>query len=98
MTDRVWVFDKNLDLYVKGELVSILYQALENLNGSLNNLESTVTGLESSVAGQQRDMFGYPSDSPASNENAKIDPAVVAQRLDIAIERVEQVLSEAASA
>ena len=46
-------------------------------------------------------MFGHP---PAVNENtgetngAAIDAALVAQRLDIAIERVEQVLSEAATA
>ena len=81
--------------------MSALQQALEKLNGSLNNLESTVTGLEHNLAGQQRDMFGHPA---ASNENdtdvngKAIDAAMVAQRLDIAIERVEQVLSEAASA
>jgi len=76
--------------------MSALLQALENLNGSLNNLESSVTGLEHNLAGEQRDMFGHP---PASNENdTAIDAAMVAQRLDIAIERVEQVLTEAASA
>lgn len=60
-----------------------------------------MTGLETSLAGEQRDMFGHP---PAVNENTTepngtaIDTAMVAQRLDIAIERVEQVLSEAATA
>ena len=77
--------------------MSAIRQALEKLNGSLQNLESSVTGLENNLAGEQRDMFGHP---PASNENTNgaIDAALVAQRLDIAIERVEQVLSEAASA
>ncbi len=76
--------------------MSALQQALEKLNGSLNNLETSVTGLESNLAGAQRDMFGHP---PASNENdTAIDTALVAQRLDVAIERVEQVLSEAATA
>lgn len=76
--------------------MSALKQALNKLNGSLNNLESSVAGLENNLAGSQRDMFGHP---PASNENnTAIDAALVAQRLDIAIERVEQVLSEAASA
>jgi len=79
--------------------VTALKQALEKLNGSLNNLENSVGSLEHTLAGEQRDMFGVPS---ASNENdtdaTAIDAALVAQRLDIAIERVEQVLNEAASA
>ena len=76
--------------------MSALKQALEKLNGSLNNLETSVNGLEGNLTGAQRDMFGHPA---ASNENSTaIDTALVAQRLDIAIERVEQVLSEAATA
>ncbi|MFK7840066.1 MAG: hypothetical protein AB8B83_07010 [Bdellovibrionales bacterium] len=82
--------------------MSELHQALERLNGSLSNLETSVTGLEHNLAGEQRDMFGHPS---PSNENTidveggtAIDAALVAQRLDIAIERVEQVLNEAATA
>ena len=76
--------------------MSALKQALNKLNGSLNNLESSVAGLENNLTGSQRDMFGHP---PASNENSTaLDAALDAQRLDIAIERVEQVLSEAASA
>ena len=81
--------------------MSAILQAIEKLNGSLDNLETSVSSLETNLAGEQRDMFGHP---PASNENtteangAAIDTALVAQRLDIAIERVEQVLSEAATA
>jgi len=81
--------------------LSALQQALDKLNGSLSNLESSVGSLEQTLAGEQRDMFGVPT---ASNENVTetngqaIDAALVAQRLDIAIERVEQVLSEAATA
>ena len=77
--------------------VTALKQALEKLNTSLVNLESCVSGLEDNLAGQQRDMFG--GHATASNENVNtIDAALVAKRLDIAIERVEQVLSEAATA
>ena len=81
--------------------MSVLQEALNKLNSSLNHLESSVGTLETNLAGEQRDMFGHPK---ASNENdtdingTAIDAALVAQRLDIAIERVEQVLSEAATA
>ena len=81
--------------------MSAIKQALEKLNTSLNDLETSVGSLERNLTGEQRDMFGHP---PAVNENtgetngAAIDAALVAQRLDIAIERVEQVLSEAATA
>jgi len=81
--------------------MSALQQALEKLNGSLDNLESSVGSLEVTLAGEQRDMFGVPTPSNENDTNtngAAIDAALVAQRLDIAIERVEQVLSEAASA
>ena len=75
--------------------MTALAQALQKLNGSLNNLEAKVNGLETNLSGSQRDMFGHPE---AVNENGtNIDPAVVAQRLDIAIEKVEKVLQEASA-
>ncbi|MGH1398785.1 MAG: hypothetical protein ACRBCT_06180 [Alphaproteobacteria bacterium] len=81
--------------------MSAIMEALQRLDGSLQNLENTVTGFEHTVAqelaGQQRDMFGSPIAAP-SNENKKIDASIVAKRLDIAIEKVEEILSEAASA
>jgi len=79
--------------------VSQIAQALEKLNGALHHLETSVGNWETTqkqnLGGQQPDMFGHPA---PSNENAQIDAALVAERLDIAIERVEQVLLEAASA
>lgn len=78
--------------------MSALKQALQKLNGSLNNLETSVNGLETNLAGAQRDMFGHPTASNENDTDIEINTALVAQRLDIAIERVEQVLSEAATA
>ncbi|MGB0719523.1 MAG: hypothetical protein ACPGRX_03565 [Bdellovibrionales bacterium] len=79
--------------------MSAIEQALHRLDGSLNTLETALGGLERNLAehlsGQQRDMFGYPE---ASNQNiGGIDASVVAKRLDIAIEKVEEILSEAAA-
>ena len=81
--------------------MSALQQAIEKLNGSLDNLETSVGSLEQTLAGEQRDMFGVPSpvnENTTEPNGQAIDAALVAQRLDIAIERVEQVLSEAATA
>ncbi len=79
--------------------MSALQKALEKLNGSLYNLETSVSGLENSMVGQQRDMFGAPiARESSANENIKLDPSIIAKRLDIAIDKVEKVLSDAASA
>ena len=77
--------------------MSAIKQALEHLNSSLQNLENSLSGFEKSLTGTQRDMFGGP---PPSNENTcnGVDAAVVAKRLDIAIEKVEEILSEAKEA
>ncbi len=77
--------------------MSAIRQALEQLNGSLQNLENSVGGFEQSMAGAQRDMFGGP-DVPAhqpSNQN-DLDINLMAKRLDNAIDKVEEILSESA--
>lgn len=71
--------------------MSAIRQALAKLDGAVGKLEGSMGGLEQALAGQQRDMFGN-----TSNENAPIDAAVVAQRLDTAIEKVEGLLKTAA--
>lgn len=76
--------------------MSAIQQALHRLDASLQRLEGTVSTVETNMQGQQRDMFGGPP-APPSNENRQIDVSVVAQRLDIAIEKVEEILSEAAT-
>lgn len=69
--------------------MSAVEQALLKLNQKVGQLETTLTALESGMAGQQRDMFGAV---PQSGSN--INPEIVAQRLDTAIETIEGVLGE----
>ena len=74
----------------KGALhVSAVEQALLKLNQKVGQLESAMTSLESGMTGSQRDMFG----SVPQNGQA-VNPAVVAQKLDSAIETIENVLNE----
>ncbi|HRQ60854.1 MAG TPA: hypothetical protein PLO23_05000 [Alphaproteobacteria bacterium] len=63
-------------------------QALERLNGSINTLEFNVEVALAHKPGQQGDMFSGPA---PSNQNS----AVVAQRLDKAIDAVEKLLKGA---
>ena len=68
--------------------MSAVEQALLKLNQVVGKLETSASAMESAMSGQQRDMFGGPS---ASNG---VNPAVVAQKLDSAIETIETVLNE----
>jgi len=72
--------------------VSAIKQALSRLDSSLGKLEYSMEGMEHLLAGEQRDMFSV---SEVGNENLiGVQSAVVAQRLDQAIEKVEALLSE----
>lgn len=80
--------------------MSAIIQALSNLNGSVNRLETAVIQAESTrslskkkAAVPQIDLFAQP----AANERGKYvaDPAALARKLDVAIEKVEQILREA---
>lgn len=72
--------------------MSAVKQAMSKLDYVVAKLEGSVEGLEQTLAGQQRDMFSAPS---ASNGNGQHPQgAVMAQRLDNAIEKVEQLLKE----
>ena len=65
--------------------------SLENLLHAVNNLEQAAEQIEASQQGHQRDMF-----LSASNENKATQQQndAIAQRLDMAIERVERLLGE----
>ncbi len=73
--------------------------AISALNQSLDNLESAAIEQEQKALKlQQQDLF---NGAPATNGNGAnghngmgIDPAVLAQKLDVTIERVEQILRE----
>ena len=60
-----------------------IIDALTTLNQSLQNLETAAAQQPKAPAGGQSDLFGV-----------SIDPSVIARKLDITIERVEQMLRE----
>lgn len=75
--------------------MSAIKHALNKLDSSIRRLEASMNGLEESMAGQQRDMFGQPaSNQNKSKKNGKANGAVIAQRLDQAIQRVESILKD----
>ena len=74
--------------------MTALIEALTRLNKSLENLEYVATEQEQKVVQlKQQELF---AEEQAANGNgqAAIDPALLAKKLDVAIERVEQVLQE----
>lgn len=69
--------------------------ALTKLDSVVGKLEDSMEGFEEVLAGQQRDMFSAPSNQNASATGGNmIDGAVVADKIDQAIEKVEAVLKE----
>ncbi len=80
--------------------MSALLQAVSRLNGAVSNLEQAAVAQEKARASSgkkksspQIDLFAQP----ASNQRGKYvaDPAALARKLDVAIEKVEQILREA---
>ncbi len=80
--------------------MSAILQAVSRLNGAVSNLEKAAVAQEKSRAlsgkkpssGPQIDLFSAPA-----NQRGKYvaDPAALARKLDVAIEKVEQILREA---
>lgn len=80
--------------------MSAIIQALSQLNGSVNKLEAAAVQIEKTRAvskkknsSPQIDLFA----APAANQRGTYvaDPAALARKLDVAIEKVEQILREA---
>jgi hypothetical protein len=70
--------------------------ALLELDEAMSTLEESVNVLEKIANGQQRDLFGnWIGGPPPANEPA-YDTALLSRKLDAAIGRVQQILSEAA--
>ncbi len=83
--------------------MSAILQAVSRLNNAVSNLESAAAAQAKSraaagkkSAAAQIDLFAQPS-SMAANQRGKYvaDPAALARKLDVAIEKVEQILREA---
>lgn len=81
--------------------MSAILQAVSRLNGAVSKLEVAVvqqekaaraSSLKKSTVGQS-DLFS----APAANQRGKYvaDPVALARKLDVAIEKVEQILREA---
>lgn len=76
--------------------MTAIVNALINLNQSLENLESAAVEQEQKALKlQQQDLFGAAARPKNGNgHHFAVNPAVLAQKLDITIERVEQILRE----
>jgi len=76
--------------------VSVLEQALRKLDQAVAKAEKAAGHVETSLAGQQRDMFGHPTGAAAANSSESyIDGAVVADKLNSTIKKMETLLEEA---
>ena len=76
--------------------MSAIQAALEKLDSAIIRAEAAAGGVEVALQGQQRDMFGAPEVSTsAANGESYIDGAVVAQKLDSTIKKMEQLLEDA---
>lgn len=83
--------------------MSAILQAVSRLNGAVNKLEAAVVvqeknrSLSKKPVGstQQSDLFAQPAAANGPRGKYVNDPAALARKLDVAIERVEQILREA---
>jgi hypothetical protein len=83
--------------------VSAILQAMTNLNGAVSKLEAAAIRQEQKVgqlkkkgaAAPQIDLFSAPAVANANRGAYVADPAALARKLDVAIEKVEQILREA---
>lgn len=75
--------------------MSAIRQSLIKLDAAVNSLENSLMTMEQSMTGQQRDMFGNVIKKNKNKSNGNdLQAAVIAKRLDQAIEKVEGLLSE----
>lgn len=81
--------------------MSAILQAVSRLNGAVNKLEAAAvmqernhSSIRKSGAIQQTDLFTQPAANGSRGKYVN-DPAALARKLDVAIERVEQILREA---
>lgn len=82
--------------------MTAILQAVSRLNGAVSNLEQAAVVVQEKArvsvgrkkSSPQIDLFAQPS---AANQRGKYvtDPAALARKLDVAIEKVEQILREA---
>lgn len=75
--------------------MSAIHQALGRLFDSIENLEGSAAGQARALKQmQQQDLFNRMATSKQADALIKVDPALLAQKLDGAIMKIEQVLRE----
>lgn len=74
--------------------MSAVKQAILNLSQAVSRLESAIDYASQPEAGHQRDMFSGILSASKKAGNGKINPEIVAQKLDRAIGHIENMLSE----
>lgn len=75
--------------------MTAIINALTALNQSLDNLEAAAVQQEQkAIKIQQQDLFNGASATANGNGHYNIDPALIASKLDVTIERIEQILRE----
>jgi hypothetical protein len=75
--------------------VSAVRQAIQNLEAAIGRLETGLEEAATTLKGQQRDMFPSSPSSPPLSEapfNPPADTALMAQKIDSAINKVEALL------
>jgi hypothetical protein len=76
--------------------MSALERALIRLDSSIAKLDDAAQNVTATLRGKQRDLFGTGSAKSADAPQNIAQANVIARRLDRAIEKVEQILGEAA--
>ncbi|MBI4031161.1 MAG: hypothetical protein HY370_05745 [Proteobacteria bacterium] len=75
--------------------MSAIHQALGRLFDSIENLEGAAAGQARALKQmQQQDLFNRMATSKQADALIKVDPALLAKKLDGAIMKIEQVLNE----
>ena len=75
--------------------MSEIMTSLGRLTEALDYLEEAAKHQEQEqLKLKQQDLFGGGPQQDDSNNVVALDPAVIAKKLDVAIERVEQILKE----
>lgn len=76
--------------------MSAILEALNSLNQSLDNLEAAAELVEQkNIQISQQDLFNGDTNGAANgNGHHAIDPAILANKLDVTIERIEEILRE----
>lgn len=75
-------------------MTAAIKTSLSRLDQAVGQLESAVVSTEKKAKAPQTDLFGVAAGSQKASVANDVDPKVLANRLDNAISKVEQILRE----